>query len=230
MLINMLKLGNVQTNVGMVEGKSDLLNLEVSGGDSEYGYYTIDYDKSPLYLAREVLDLEFKEIDLLKHFDVIADLKGRKLISLEVGDSNTSVVEHISNHTLTSSTEDFAKEIGEVDLLGNALFSYLANVPMSLLYDINIYYNEGEGEYSSSVGDITIEHQNDVIRFKVDLCISNVFEDGEDNDNIEFTITLGKEEITDLILDKDRNLKAKEMIISKLKELSEEWVLEIPES
>ena len=230
MLINMLKLGNVQTNVGMVEGKSDLLNLEVSGGDSEYGYYTIDYNKSPLYLAREVLDLEFKEIDLFKHFDVIADLKGRKLISLEVGDSKTSVVEHISNHTLTSSTEDYAKEIGEVDLLGNALFSYLANVPMSLLYDINIYYNEGEGEYSSSVGDITIEHQNDVIRFKVDLCIANVFEDGEDNDNIEFTITLGKEEITELILDKDRNLKAKEMIISKLKELSEEWVLEIPEA
>lgn len=228
MLINMLMLGNVHTNVGMVEGKSDLLNLEASGGDSEYGYYTIDYDKSPLYLAREVLDLEFKEIDLLKHFDVIADLKDKKLISLEVGESKTSVVEHISNHILTSSTEDYAKEIGEVDLLGNALFSYLANVPMSLLYDINIYYNEGEGEYSSSVGDITIEHQNDVIRFKVDLCISNVFEDGEDNDNIEFTITLGKEEITDLILDKDRNLKAKEMIISKLKELSEEWVLEIP--
>ena len=230
MLINMLKLGNVQTNVGMVEGKSDLLNLEVSGGDSEYGYYTIDYNKSPLYLAREVLDLEFKEIDLLKHFDVITDLKGRKLTSLEVEDSKTSVVEHISNHTLTSSTEDFAKEIGEVDLLGNALFSYLANIPMSLLYDINIYYNEGEGEYSSSVGDITIEHQNGVIKFKVDLCIANVFEDGEDNDNIEFTITLGKEEITDLILDKDRNLKAKEMITSKLKELSEEWVLEIPES
>lgn len=230
MLINMLMLGNVRTNVGMVEGKSDLLNLEVSGGDSEYGYYTIDYDKSPLYFARDVLDLEFKETDLFKHFDVIADLKGRKLISLEVGDSKTSVVEHISNHTLTSSTEDFAKEIGEVDLLGNALFSYLANVPMSLLYNINIYYNEGEGEYSSSTGDITIEHQNGVIKFKVDLCIANVFEDGEDNDNIEFTITLGKEEITDLILDKDRNLKAKEMIISKLKELSEEWVLEIPES
>lgn len=230
MLIQMLTLGNVQTNVGMVDGKSDLLNLEVSGGDSEYGYYTIDYDKSPLYFARSVLDLEFKEIDLLKHFDVIAGLKDRKLISLEVEDRKTSVVEHISNHTLTSSKEDFAKEIGEVDLLGNALFSYLANVPMSLSYDVNIYYNEGEGEYSSSTGDITIEHQNGVIKFKVDLCIFNVFEDGEDNDNIEFTITLGKEEIGDLILDKDRNLKAKEMITSKLKELSEEWVLEIPES
>ena len=228
MLIKMLMLGKVHTNVGMVEGKDDLLDLEVSGGDSEYGWYTIDYDKSPLYFAREVLDLEFKEIDLFKHFDVIYDLKDRELISLEVGDSKTSVVEHISNHTLTSSTEDFAKEIGEVDLLGNALFSYLANVPMSLLYDINIYYNEGEDEYSSSTGDITIEHQNGVIKFKVDLCIANVFEDGEDNDNIEFTITLGKEEITDLILDKDRNLKAKEMIISKLKELSEEWVFEIP--
>ena len=228
MLIKMLMLGKVHTNVGMVEGKDDLLDLEVSGGDSEYGWYTIDYDKSPLYFAREVLDLEFEEIDLFKHFDVIDSLKGRKLVSLEVVDSKSSVVEHISNHTLTSSTEDFAKEIGEVDLLGNALFSYLANVPMSLLYDINIYYNEGEGEYSSSVGDITIEHQNDVIRFKVDLRIWNVFENCEDNDNIEFTITLGKEEITDLILDKDRNLKAKEMIISKLKELSEEWVLEIP--
>ena len=230
MLINMLMLGKVQTNVGMVEGKSDLLNLEVSGGDSEYGYYTIDYNKSPLYLAREVLDLEFKEIDLLKHFDVIADLKDRKLISLEVENSKTSVVEHISNHTLTSSTEDFAKEIGEVDLLGNALFSYLANIPMSLLYDINIYYNEGEGEYSSDTGDITIEHQNGVIRFKVDLRTDTVFAGEDAVDNIEFTITLEKEEIEALIGDKDRNLKAKEMIISKLKELSEEWVLEIPES
>lgn len=230
MLIKMLMLGKVHTNVGMVEGKDDLLDLEVSGGDSEYGWYTIDYDKSPLYFARDVLDLKFEEIDLFKHFDVIDSLKGRKLVSLEVVDSKSSVVEHISNHTLTSSTEDFAKEIGDVDLLGNALFSYLANVPMSLRYNINIYYNEGHGEYSASIGDITIEHQKDKIKFKVDLCISNVFEDGDDEDNIEFTITLGKEEINNLILDKDRNLKAKEMIISKLKELSEEWVLEIPES
>lgn len=60
MLIKMLMLGKVHTNVGMVEGKDDLLDLEVSGGDSEYGWYTIDYDKSPLYFAREVLDLEFE--------------------------------------------------------------------------------------------------------------------------------------------------------------------------
>lgn len=228
MLIQMLKLGNVQTNVGIVEGKSDLLNLEVSGGDSEYGYYTINYNKSPLYFARSVLDLEFKEIDLFKHFDVIADLKDRKLISLEVEDRKTSVVEHISNHTLTSSTEDFAKEIGEVDLLGNALFSYLANVPMSLSYDVNIYYNEDEGEYSSDTSDITIEHQNGVIRFKVDLCRTDIFADEDAVDDIKFTITLGREEIEALLKDKDRNLKAKGMITSKLKELSEEWVFEIP--
>ena len=228
MLIKMLKLGNVQTNVGIVEGKSDLLDLEVSGGDSEYSYYTIDYDKSPLYFAKDVLDLEFEEIDLFKHFDVIDSLKGRKLVSLEVVDSKSSVVEHISNHTLISINEDIAKEIGDVDLLGNALFSYLANVPMSLRCNINVYHNEGEGEYSASIGDITIEHQKDKIKLKVDLCIFNGFEEVDDEDNIEFTITLGKEEIETLLKDKDRNLKAKEMIISKLKELSEEWVLEIP--
>lgn len=230
MLIKMLKLGNVQTNVGMVEGKDDLLDLEVSGGDSEYGYYTIDYDKSPLYFARDVLDLEFEEIDLFKHFDVIDSLKGRKLVSLEVVDSKSSVVEHISNHTLISINEDIAKEIGNIDLLGNALFSYLANVNMSLLYDVSIYYNEGDNEYSSDTGDITIEHQNGVIRFKVDLRTDTFFAGKDAVDNIEFTITLGKEEIEALLKDKDRNLKAKEMITSKLKELSEEWVLEIPES
>ena len=101
---------------------------------------------------------------------------------------------------------------------------------MSLLYDVNIYYNEGDNEYSSSTSDITIEHQNGVIRFKVDLCRTDIFADEDTVDNIEFTITLGKEEIEALLKDKDRNLKAKEMITSKLKELSEEWVFEIPES
>ena len=66
--------------------------------------------------------------------------------------------------------------------------------------------------------------------FKVDLCLTDMFTDELKEDNIEFTITLEKEEIEALLKDKDRNLKAKEMIISKLKELSEEWVLEIPES
>ena len=35
MLIQMLKLGNTQTNVGLVEGKCVLLGLERFGGDSE---------------------------------------------------------------------------------------------------------------------------------------------------------------------------------------------------
>lgn len=227
MLVQMLKLGNTQTNVGLVEGKTVLLGLEREGGDSDWGYYTIDYTKSPLYIAKDVLDLQFEEVDLLEHADLIQKLKGKELIALEY-DNMKDVIEYISNHTLQSSDEEASKEIGNIDLLGNALFSYLANVNMSLLYDVSIYYNEGDNEYSSDTGDITIEHQNGVIRFKVDLRTDTFFAGEYAVDNIEFTITLEKEEIEALLKDKDRNLKAKEMIISKLKELSEEWVLEIP--
>lgn len=227
MLINMLMLGNVQTNVGMVEGKSDLLGLEREGGDSDYGYYTIDYTKSPLYIAKDVLDLQFEEVDLLEHTDLIQVLKGKELITLDY-DNRKDVIEYISNHTIDLVNESICKEIDSIDLLGSALFSYIAKVDMSLLYDVNIYYNEGDNEYSSSTSDITIEHQNGVIRFKVDLCRTDIFADEDAVDNIEFTITLEKEEIEALLKDRDRNLKAKEMITSKLKELSEEWVFEIP--
>lgn len=229
MLIKMLKLGNVQTNVGMVEGKDTLLNLQDIDGDNEWGYHTLDYTKSPIYLAREVLDLKFEEFDLFEHPNVIKELKGKQLLTLDrLGNPKNDVISVISMHNSQSVDEEISKEIGNIDLLGNALFSYLANVNMSLLYDVSIYYNEGDNEYSSDTGDITIEHQNGVIRFKVDLRTDTFFAGEDAVDNIEFTIALEKEEIEALLKDKDRNLKAKEMITSKLKELSEEWVLEIP--
>ena len=229
MLVQMLTLGNTQTNVGLVEGKCVLLGLERFGGDSEWGWYTINYTESPLYIGREVLDLQFEEVDLLEHPNLIWEIVGKKLIAIESADPNKKdVVEYISNHTLLSVNEDVSREIGNIDLLGNALFSYIANVNMGLCYTVSTYYNEGDNEYSSSTGYITIEHENGVIRFKVDLCLTNIFADEDAVDNIEFTITLEKEEIEALLKDKNRNLKAKEMIISKLKELTEEWVFEIP--
>ena len=178
MLINMLKLGNVQTNVGMVEGKCVLLGLERFGGDSEWGWYTINYTESPLYIGREVLDLQFEEVDLLEHPNLIWEIVGKKLIAIESADPNKKdAVEYISNHTLLSVNEDVSREIGNIDLLGNALFSYIANVDMGLCYTVSTYYNEGDNEYSSSTGYVTIEHQNGVIRFKVDLCLTDIFAD-----------------------------------------------------
>ena len=52
MIIDILKLGKTNTNLGYVRDKNALIYLGSTEGDCEWGYTLEDYDKSILYKAK----------------------------------------------------------------------------------------------------------------------------------------------------------------------------------
>ena len=225
MLIQMLKLGNTQTNIGFVKDKQELIGLGDTGGDYEYGRYTINYNESQLYKAKDIIGLEFEEIDVLQHRELLKSLKGKSFLDMELNRTQ-DLYEYLSTYT-NELNSDFYKDLDEIDFLGNVLFGYLTGTHICLRYDINVYNKDEDDCESVSVGDISVSYHGVSIDISLDLCLNDIFQDNYEEDNIVITLNLESDVIEELLKDDNRNMKVIEMLSSKLKEVTDKWVLKV---
>ena len=225
MVIDILKLGKTNTNLGYVRDKNALIYLGRSEGDSEWGYTLEDYDKSVIYKAKDIFDITFNELNILKDPELLGKIKDLSIINADSSeDGHPTVKEFLSCFTRSEDYSRMLPDLSELDLTGNILAGHLTGCPVELYQSINIYYLDPEDDVydgysvtSANVGYRTINGKAEYI-FE---CTPGIYADEEES-KIAFQFTLDQDELDELQTD-DPNQIIYSKFVKALKEPAPDW-------
>lgn len=226
MVIDILKMGKTNTNLGYVRDKNALIYLGSSEGDCEWGYTLIDYDKSLIYKAKEILDITFNELDILKDPKLLEKIKDLNIVNADsAGDEHPTVKEFLSCFTRSEDCSSMLPDLSELDLTGNILAGHLTGCPVELYQSINIYYLDPEDDTydgysvtSANVGYRTINGKAEYI-FE---CTPGIYADEEES-KIAFQFTLDQDELDGLLETDDPNQIIYAKFVKSLQEVAPDW-------
>ena len=226
MVIDILKLGKTNTNLGYVRDKNALIYLGRSEGDSERGYTLEDYDKSVIYKAKDIFDITFNELNILKDPELLGKIKNLSIINADSSeDGHPTVKEFLSCFTRSEDYSSMLPDLSELDLTGNILAGHLTGCPVELYQSINIYYLDPEYDVydgysvtSANVGYRTINGKAEYI-FE---CTPGIYADEEEG-KIAFQFTLDQDELDELLQTDDPNQIIYSKFVKALKEPAPDW-------
>lgn len=174
MVIEMLKIGTFDTNLGRVLSNDHrvLLDLGVVEGDDEYGYSTFNYKYNPLYKVKDILDIQFTTTDLLKDIDTVKLLDRYGVLTVD----SFGIIENYKEHLKEDAFEYLSKSLdADLDTYDNRsihftellLLSYIAKRDLKQKIDIEVYILEDDDDYSHDYGDMTIKYNSNTNHCKV---------------------------------------------------------------
>ena len=233
MVIEMLKIGTFDTNLGRVLSNDHrvILDLEIIEGDGEYGYSNYNYKYNPLYRVKDILDIKFTSTDLLEDLDTVKLLDRYSLLDT----NGYGIVEDYKKHL----QDDIFKHLDyklnaddniadNTDLYFTELFvlCYLANRSLTQSIDIILYRKDDEEDnyYSKDYGNMYITYNSDLKKCNVTIEYYDYrYADSDDSndDSKMVSISITEEFIKELIGTKDtsdRNLKFLEYVNDKIKD------------
>lgn len=226
MVIDILKLGKTITNLGYVRDKNALIYLGRSEGDSEWGYTLEDYDKSVIYKAKDIFDITFNELNILKDPELLGKIKDLSIINADSSeDEHPTVKEFLSCFTRSEDYSSMLPDLSELDLTGNILAGHLTGCPVELYQSINIYYLDPEDDVydgysvtSANVGYRTINGKAEYI-FE---CTPGIYADEEESE-IAFQFTLDQDELDELLQTDGPNQIIYAKFVKSLQEVAPDW-------
>lgn len=226
MVIDILKLGKTNTNLGYVRDKNALIYLGRSEGDSEWGYTLEDYDKSVIYKAKEILDITFNELDILKDPELLEKIKDLSIVNADSNeDEHQTVKEFLSCFTRSEDYSSMLPDLSELDLTGNILAGHLTGCPVELYQSINIYYLDPEDDtydgYSVTSANVGYRIINGKAEYIFE-CTLGIYADEEESE-IAFQFTLNQDELDELLQTDDPNQIIYSKFVKSLQEVAPDW-------
>ena len=177
MVIEMLKIGTFDTNLGRVLSNDHrvILDLTVIEGDDEYGYSNFNYKYNPLYKVKDILGIQFTTTDLLKDIDTVKLLDRYGVLTID----GYGIVENYKEHLKEDVFEYLSKSLdADLDTADNRsihftellLLSYIAKRDLKQKIDIEVFIKDDEeddDDYSHDYGDMTIKYNSNTNHCKV---------------------------------------------------------------
>ena len=226
MVIEMLKIGTFDTNLGRVLSNDHrvLLDLEVIEGDDEYGYSTFNYKYNPLYKVKDILDIQFTTTDLLKDIDTVKLLDRYGVLTVD----SFGIIENYKEHLKEDAFKHLAYKINSDDNITDntdlyftelLTLSYLTNRDLTHGIDIFIYYKDDEEDkyYTKDEASLYITYNSDIKKCNVYKHDNN----HDTDDRITVFVDIPEEFIKELIgiaNTSDRNLRFLEYVNDKIKD------------
>lgn len=233
MVIEMLKIGTFDTNLGRVLSNDHrvILDLAVTEGDYEYGYSDYSYKYNALYAVKDILDIQFTSTDLLEDLDTVKLLDRYGVLDTDsygiVEDYKKHLRDDVFKHLdyVLNASDDIADN---TDLYFTELLvlSYLADKSLTQSIDIIVYRKDDEEDdyYSKDYGsmDITYDSVNKSCKATIEYYNSSYENTNySSDDKALLPIDITEELIKELIGTKDtsdRNLKFLEYVNDKIKD------------
>lgn len=228
MVIEMLKIGTFDTNLGRVLSNDHrvLLDLEVIEGDDEYGYSTFNYKYNPLYKVKDILDIQFTTTDLLKDIDTVKLLDRYGVLTVD----SFGIIENYKEHLKEDAFKHLAYKINSDDNITDntdlyftelLTLSYLTNKDLTQSIDIFIYYKDDEEDkyYTKDDASMYITYNSDLKTCNATIEYYDYKNDS--NDTIMVSVSIPEELIKELIgiaNTSDRNLRFLEYVNDKIKD------------
>lgn len=233
MVIEMLKIGTFDTNLGRVLSNDHraILDLEMIEGDSEYGYSNYNYKYNPLYRVKDLLDIKFTSTDLLEDLDTVKlldrygvlDTDGYGIVEDYKKHLKDDVFKHLDYKLNASDDIEDNTDLYFTELLA---LSYLANKSLTQSIDIIVYRKDDEEDdyYSKDYGNMYITYNSDLKTCNATIEYYDYrYEDSDDSTDNRNTVSVSipEEFIKELIGiedTSDRNLKFLEYVNDKVKD------------
>ena len=213
MVIEMLKIGTFDTNLGRVLSNDHrvILDLTVIEGDDEYGYSNFNYKYNPLYKVKDLLGVTFTTTDLLKDHDTVKLLDRYKVLPT---DDNGVVIDY-KKHLKDDVFEYLSKSLdADLDTADNRsihftellLLSYIAKRDLKQKIDIEVYILEEDDDYSHDYGDMTIKYNSNTNHCKVTVKHHMYLDDTRITTEVPIDVTEGLiRELMGIEDERDRN-------------------------
>lgn len=233
MVIEMLKIGTFDTNIGRVLSNDHrvLLDLEMIEGDGEYGYSNYNYKYNPLYRVKDILDIQFTTTDLLKDHDTVKLLDRYGVLDTDsygiVEDYKECLKDDIFKHLdYKLNASDDITDNTDLYLTELLTLSYLANRDLTQSIDILVYRKDDEEDdyYTKDDASMYITYNSDLKTCNVTIEYYDYhYADSNDgNDDSEMvSVSIPEEFIKELIgivNTSDRNLRFLEYVNDKIKD------------
>lgn len=229
MVIEMLKIGTFDTNLGRVLSNDHrvILDLTVIEGDDEYGYSNFNYKYNPLYRVKDILDIQFTTTDLLKDHDTVRLLDRYGVLDTDsygiVENYKECLKEDVFKHldykmnvddNITDNTDLYFTEL--------LVLSYLANKGLTQSIDIFIYYKDDEEDkyYTKDEASLYITYNSDLKTCNATIEYYDRHEASNDDSKM-VSVSIPEELIKELIgivNTSDRNLRFLEYVNDKIKD------------
>lgn len=175
MIIQMLTIGDTETNLGIILGDDSeqvVLDLSTVDDDYEYGATIYDYKYNTLYALRDLLGVTFTKTDLLKDHNTVKLLSRYKVLPSIVNgpvenykeELKDDVIEYLSK---TIDADIYIPKNNSIHFTELLLLSYIAKRNLKQKMNIEIFIIEDEDGYSRDEGFITIEYNSSSDRCKV---------------------------------------------------------------
>lgn len=229
MVIEMLKIGTFDTNLGRVLSNDHrvLLDLEVIEGDDEYGYSTFNYKYNPLYKVKDILDIQFTTTDLLKDIDTVKLLDRYGVLTVD----SFGIIENYKEHLKEDAFKHLAYKINSDDNITDntdlyftelLTLSYLTNKDLTQSIDIFIYYKDDEEDkyYTKDDASMYITYNSDLKTCNATIEYYDRHEASNDDSKM-VSVSIPEELIKELIgiaNTSDRNLRFLEYVNDKIKD------------
>lgn len=223
MVIDILKLGKTNTNLGYVRDKNALIYLGSTEGDCEWGYTLVDYDKNIIYKAKDIFDITFNELDILKDPKLLEKIKDLNIINADSsGDEHPTVKEFLSCFTRSDDYVNILPDLNELDLTGNILAGHLTGCPVELYQSINIYYRDPEdGTHSVTSANVGYRTINGKAEYIFEYTPDMFADEGESK--IAFQFTLDQDELDQLLQTDNHNQVIYDKFVTALKGITSDW-------
>lgn len=213
MVIEMLKIGTFDTNLGRVLSNDHrvILDLTVIEGDDEYGYSNFNYKYNPLYKVKDILGIQFTTTDLLKDHDTVKLLDRYKVLPTD----DNGVVEDYKKYLKDDVFKYLSKSLdADLDTYDNRsihftellLLSYIAKRDLKQKIDIKVYILEEDDDYSHDYGDMTIKYNSNTNHCKVTVKHYMYLDDTRITTEVPIDVTEGLiRELMGIEDERDRN-------------------------
>lgn len=213
MVIEMLKIGTFDTNLGRVLSNDHrvILDLTVIEGDDEYGYSNFNYKYNPLYKVKDILGIQFTTTDLLKDIDTVKLLDRYKVLPTD----DNGVVEDYKKYLKDDVFEYLSKSLdADIDTYDNRsihftellLLSYIAKRDLKQKIDIEVYILEEDDDYSHDYGDMTIKYNSNTNHCNVTVKHHMYLDDTRITTEVPIDVTEGLiKELMSIEDERDRN-------------------------
>ena len=230
MVIEMLKIGTFDTNLGRVLSNDHrvILDLEIIEGDGEYGYSNYNYKYNPLYRVKDLLDIKFTTTDLLEDLDTVKLLDRYSLLDTNgygiVEDYKKHLQDDIFKHLdYKLNADDNIADNTDLYFTELLVLSYLANRSLTQNIDIILYRKDDEEDdyYSKDYGNMYITYNSDLKTCNATIEYYDYRYADSNDDSKMVSVSIPEELIKELIGTKDtsdRNLKFLEYVNDKIKD------------
>jgi hypothetical protein len=231
MVIEMLKIGTFDTNLGRVLSNDHrvILDLTVIEGDDEYGYSSFNYKYNPLYKVKDILDIQFTTTDLLKDIDTVKLLDRYGVLTIDgygiVEDYKKYLREDVFKHLdyIINPHENEVVDNTDLNLTELLVLSYLANKGLTQSIDVILFRKDDEKDkyYTKDSASMYITYNSDLKTCNATIEYYNYNYEDSNDDSKMVSVSIPEEFIKELISIEDtpdRNLRYLEYVNDKIKD------------